>query len=386
MNFRVLGLKNHYQERTSFPDMSFAHVIRMAINLIILLLSLSIGIFGFSEAGAAPTPSKSPDDIILLWNGLRINSENAALLVTPGHEQEIRFSGKASALNIRVLECKSKGWCTAKSGKVTWRAPTDPGNYRISVKLQVFSGKAKKALKGEEKKIEITGLVGFPGFLLKDGFINGFELGEYPDWWEMDNPTHYKPPSYFYFLDYDVIGCWISEHIRLGDLGYDGRAPIPQYFALDYELVKKLEVLTDELEARGLPSRYHYIGGGFISPKSNQLRTSKNSTAASLSRHLWGEAIDFIIDENPQDEIMDDMNGDGVIDVRDAFFIRDILTEIEESGRCKPGGIGVYSPPRNSQIQLHVDVRGFSTCWGYKEYDAAEFASEKPKRSLRPGG
>ena len=74
----------------------------------------------------------------------------------------------------------------------------------------------------------------------------------------------------------------------LGDLGYDVREALPQYFALDYEIVKKLELIVEELEARGLPSRYHFIGGGFVSPKSNRKRTSTNGAAAKLSRHMFG--------------------------------------------------------------------------------------------------
>ncbi len=101
---------------------------------------------------------------------------------------------------------------------------------------------------------------------------------------------------------------------------------------------------------------------------------------------MWGEAVDFIIDEEPRDMVMDDMNGDEIIDVRDALVVRDIVTELEESGKVVPGGVGVYSPPRNSRIQLHVDVRGFPTRWGVKEYDPDKFSGAPVKKSLRPGG
>jgi hypothetical protein len=95
--------------------------------------------------------------------------------------------------------------------------------------------------------------------------------------------------------------------------------------------------------------------------------------------------VDFIIDESPRDEVMDDMSGDGVIDVRDAFVVRDIITELEQSGRVKPGGVGVYSPPVNERIQLHVDVRGFPARWGIKEWEPREFAGAPPHKGPRPG-
>lgn len=363
---------------------------------LVVFLVMSGSVFGGPGISKGRARGGVSDEIIIVWNGFRIDARNAALLATPGSDQFIRFSGKSSAPNIRVLECKGEGWCKKSGPAISYQAPSESGNYRIEVKLGISSvvrsrGAGRKSRKiggGKERVInlKIACLVGFSSSLLDKGFLNGFELGEYPDGSKKKNPDYYKPPAYFYFLDYDVIGCSISEHIKLGDLGYDGRAPIPQYFALDYELVRKLELLIDELNARDLPSRYHFIGGGFISPKSNILRTSKTAAAAKTSRHLWGEAIDFMIDEYPLDETMDDMNRDGVIDVRDAFEVRDIITKLEDSGRCVKGGIGVYSPPRNSDIQLHVDVRGFQTRWGYKKYDPEIFAGQTPKRSMRPGG
>ena len=35
---------------------------------------------------------------------------------------------------------------------------------------------------------------------------------------------------------------------------------------------------------------------------------------------------------------------------------------------------------------MHIDVRGYPTRWGYKEYDPKIFAGVPPKKSLRPGG
>jgi uncharacterized protein YcbK (DUF882 family) len=116
------------------------------------------------------------------------------------------------------------------------------------------------------------------------------------------------------------------------------------------------------------------------------MRTAENSGAASLSRHMWGEAVDFIIDERPRDEVFDDMNGDGRIDVRDAFVVRDIITELEDEGRVVVGGVGVYAPPKDHQIQLHVDVRGYRSRWGVKTYDPEMHGKAPAKKDKRPGG
>jgi len=353
-----------------------------------MLLILLFGLGLFAPVGAefravAQQSSRLDQDALILFRGLKVQPDQAAFLVPPGKAQSLAFAVKRSSLEITILSCRGGMTCRAQGPRLTLESPQEPGNYFLEVELEVKEDGGNPAYR---TSVRLCLLVGFPNSLLVDGEINGFELGEYPDHTKMRNPEYYKPPEYFYYLDYEVIGLWISEHIRLGDLGYDGRAPIPQFFALDYELVIKLEALIAELRARGLPSRLHFIGGGFISPKSNQLRTAGNKAAASLSRHLWGEAVDFIIDEDPRDGIMDDMNGDGVIDVRDALVVRDVITDLEESGRVKPGGVGVYAPPRNRRVQLHVDVRGYPTRWGVQEYDPEEFAGVPPQGSLRPGG
>ncbi len=322
----------------------------------------------------------------LIWKGHVIKAGEPAVMVPPRSEQTVRFVYSDSGSEVKVRTCKGIDSCGKEGDSIKFKAP-GPGNYVLSLKLWIktrIPGMTPDTLVGEKLKLRV--LVGYPSSMLEDGNINGFELGEYPDPSEMNNPEHYKPPDYFYYLDKHAMGCAISRHVRLGDLGYDARAALPQYFALDYELVVALEEMISELERQELPSRIHYIGGGFISPRSNKIRCANTRAAADLSRHMWGEAIDFIIDESPKDGIMDDMNEDGIIDVRDAFFIRDILTRLAEEGRIKPGGIGVYSPPRNSQIQLHLDVRGYPTRWGYKEYDPEIFEGVSPKKSFRAGG
>ncbi len=325
-------------------------------------------------------------EVTVLWKGHAITAEDPAILVPPRSEQEVRFVYSESGSKVSVGSCKGVPGCDVKGDAINFRSG-DSGNRVISVKLRIKSGlpgMTPDTLLG--RKLKLTVLSGYPFSMLEDGCLNGFEIGEYPVPEDKDNLKLYKPPQYFYYLDKHVLGCSISKHVQLGELGYDARASLPQYFALDYEVVVALEEMISELERLELPSRVHYIGGGFISPRSNRIRCSKTAAAASLSRHMWGEAVDFIIDEDPKDGIMDDMNHDGTVDVRDAFFIRDLLTRLAEEGRIKPGGIGVYSPPRNSQVQLHLDVRGVPARWGYEEYDPEIFEGVPPKKSLRAGG
>ena len=38
------------------------------------------------------------------------------------------------------------------------------------------------------------------------------------------------------------------------------------------------------------------------------------------SRHVWGGAADFYIDQSPKDGVMDDLNKDGVVNREDAVW------------------------------------------------------------------
>lgn len=320
----------------------------------------------------APPASAGKSDLWMQWRDLAVPAEDPALLLAPGEEQEVKFRG---AKGLSITDCHGVD-CRAEGAVLTFR-PEKSGNQELKVTLN-------RKTRNSPSVITLHLLVGYPNSLIKNGVINGFLIGNYPV--NKNLPWSTQVPSFFYLLENNLLGRPLSKRLKLGDLGYDGRSPLPQYFTLDYALVKKLEVLADELEAHDLPARYHFIGGGFISPRSNAVRASRNGAAASQSRHMWGEAVDFIIDQSPRDERQDDMNKDGVIDVRDAFLIRDLVTQLEEKKKVRPGGFGVYSPPRNEQLTMHVDVRGFATRWGYKEYDPKVFAGVPPKKSLRPGG
>lgn len=351
-----------------------------------LKLPLAAAVLILLLAGPAPSGAEG-SRVWLLWNDLKLPDTDPALLVAPGSEQIIKLRGRDRDRDLEITGCEKKGDDCHFSGAVLgFRAPQKPGSYQFDFTAALVRDGDRPPVgppvPAAERRITLHLLVGHPNTELVNGVIDGFELGIYPVNEKL--PWNTQVPAFFWRLDYSLLGLPISERFKLGDLGYDGRAALPQYFTLDYALVKKLEVLADELEARGLPSRYHFIGGGFISPRSNGVRTSRNSAAASQSRHMWGEAVDFIIDGD-RNEILDDMNRDGVIDVRDAFFLRDLVTELEEKGKVKPGGFGVYSPPRNEALMMHVDVRGYVTRWGYKEYDPKVFAGAPPKKSLRPG-
>ncbi len=85
------------------------------------------------------------------------------------------------------------------------------------------------------------------------------------------------------------------------------------------------------------------------------------------SRHIYGGAVDIFIDENPKDDMMDDLNQDGKIDYRDAAVIYRIIDELYGKKFYDPflGGLARYKKTNNHGPFVHVDVRGRRARWGY---------------------
>lgn len=224
--------------------------------------------------------------------------------------------------------------------------------------------------------------------LLIGGRIDGYDMGHYPDpadpdiakkyqldshWYEA-HPDRYQIPNYFYKIDSAMKGLRISRHLTLGHFTIDfpwGSLGMPQYIALDHHLVQKLEDLIALIQQDG---RFAVTGltpiYGFRPPSYN-LSTIEEFPDTNLkvpfSMHQFGRALDFIIDEDG-DLQMDDLNGDGVVDMRDAAEIMHYVNILDrryrEEGRWEMvGGAGLYDHHdfrgRVQTPYIHVDTRGF---------------------------
>ena len=192
--------------------------------------------------------------------------------------------------------------------------------------------------------------------------MNSFYLGNYPK--PKGKYKHlYKIPSFFYKITTANAALYLSKSFKVGELAIDKKSGFPQYVAFDYHLLKKLELIKQELIKRKKPNNLVFIGGAFITPVNNIIRYKKSQgMVASMSRHMYGDAVDFTVDDDLDGE-MDDINGDGKIDFLDAKYIEKIITNLEKKTRCKVGGVGLYAPPKNDIVQIHVDTRGYRARW-----------------------
>jgi hypothetical protein len=128
------------------------------------------------------------------------------------------------------------------------------------------------------------------------------------------------------------------------------------------KLLLKLELILANVNELGYQCHTFNILSGYRTPYYN--KTIGNVT---YSRHMWGGAADIFIDENPRDDIMDDLNRDGKIDWRDAKILYDIIDDMSWEAFFEPfvGGLARYKKTLTHGPFIHVDVRGRRTRWGY---------------------
>jgi hypothetical protein len=118
------------------------------------------------------------------------------------------------------------------------------------------------------------------------------------------------------------------------------------------------------VNARGYQARTLSIMSGYRTPYYN--RAIGNRT--TYSRHLWGDAADIFIDEEPRDGRMDDLNQDGVIDTHDADVIYQLIENASgpRVQKILMGGLARYRETSSHGPFIHVDARGSYARWGVK--------------------
>jgi uncharacterized protein YcbK (DUF882 family) len=155
----------------------------------------------------------------------------------------------------------------------------------------------------------------------------------------------------------------VSEHFRLRDfLTHDQHDVWPKYLVLREDLIDKLELVIDDLQAHGVRVEHMSVMSGFRTPHYNR-HGGETGGRAGLSRHMYGDAADVFVD-NDQDGRMDDLNHDHRIDWRDARVVQQAVERVEAEHPDLIGGVGVYRATRSHGPFAHVDVRGWRARWG----------------------
>jgi len=188
-----------------------------------------------------------------------------------------------------------------------------------------------------------------------------YHVGRWPaDGMSASNPR-YAPPKGFIGVTPENQETRVSESFRMRDfLTHDQGNVWPKVLVLRPALLDKLELVRQELEREGLPSRLHVMSG-FRTPQYNEQGVGKGGRATH-SRHMYGDAADVFVDADGNGR-MDDLNGDGKESVADAYVLRAAAEKVEALYPTLVGGLSAY--PANSAHGpfVHVDARGVKARW-----------------------
>jgi hypothetical protein len=199
-------------------------------------------------------------------------------------------------------------------------------------------------------------------FTMKErGRVGTYRMGEWPGERRAVGPNYENPPG-FIEVTQDNRDTQVSRHFRLRDfLTKDQGAVWPKYLVLQEGLIDKLELAIKEMRALGHQVSHVSVMSGFRTPQYNQQGVGAGGRA-SASRHQYGDAADVFVD-NDRDGRMDDLNGDGRIDTRDARLMAQALESVERQHPDLVGGIGIYPATSAHGPFVHVDVRGVRARW-----------------------
>jgi uncharacterized protein YcbK (DUF882 family) len=195
------------------------------------------------------------------------------------------------------------------------------------------------------------------------GRVGAYRVGNWPaEKRRRIRSEAYSNPEGFIEVTPDNQDTPVSDHFRLRDfLTHDQQDVWPKFLVLRDELVDKLELVIDDLEAHGTHVARLAVMSGFRTPQYNANGVGRGR--ARDSRHQFGDAADVFVD-NDGDGRMDDLNHDHHINTRDAKVILAAVERVEREHPELVGGAGTYRATRAHGPFLHIDVRGDRARWG----------------------
>jgi hypothetical protein len=224
-----------------------------------------------------------------------------------------------------------------------WHAPDLPGRYEIEV---------RDLARGQ--KIELQAFVMVPFGNVRQGVLNRYRIGAYP---APRSPAD-APPRGFVEVRPDNEDTHLTPHFQLRQFVCKQPGDHPKYLALDDRLLLKLESVLAAVRAAGHHVETLHVMSGYRTPYYNAAIEN-----VKFSQHQWGSAADVFVDEDG-DGLMDDLNGDKVLDKQDARVLAGLVDPLDRSPDARfVGGLGVYGGTKAHGPFVHVDVRGHLARW-----------------------
>lgn len=232
-------------------------------------------------------------------------------------------------------------------GQIVYQSPASPGHYPLEI---------VNTLTGDRVQLHLFVVV--PAAQVTKGSLNGYRIGDYPPPYK--GLTEYKAPLGYIRVDKDIEGIQVSPHFRLGQFLCKQQSDYPKYIVLKPRLLEKLELLLADVNQKGIRTDSFVIMSGYRTPYYNRAIGNVAS-----SRHLYGGAADIYIDVNPENNTMDDLNGDGKSNFQDAVYLYNLADGLTKRHTRSDliGGLGKYHSNAQHGPFVHVDVRGNKARW-----------------------
>lgn len=232
--------------------------------------------------------------------------------------------------------------------RIDWRTPAQPGYLPITLVQRATNA-----------RIELQIFVMVPATEIKQGKLKGYRIGDYPP--ARNGLQSYAAPIGYIEVQANMRDLKISPHFTLGQFLCKQASGYPKFVVLRPRLLQKLELLLQDINAQGIATDSLVVMSGYRTPYYN--RAIGN---VSASRHLYGGAADVYVDVAPKDGVMDDLNGDGKVNLQDATYLYQRADSlVKRTGRKDlVGGVGRYNSNSAHGPFVHVDVRGSRARWG----------------------
>jgi hypothetical protein len=197
----------------------------------------------------------------------------------------------------------------------------------------------------------------------REGRIGNYLIGTWPhERGGTPRTPAYAPPRGMIQVTPENLDMPVSRHFLLRHFVTKGQEDVwPKYVLISPRLLDKLELTIDELNRSGVEVRRVGVISGFRTPNYNAGGGDPRGRGA-FSRHMYGDAMDWFVD-NDGDGRMDDLNGDGRVDIEDARIIAAAAERVERRHPHLVGGIGVYRPTAAHSGFVHIDTRGYRARW-----------------------
>ena len=271
--------------------------------------------------------------------------EEGAIFAMPG--EKIPLSVTASAKRLHRVEAPQGALTATGPNTWTWEAPVKAGVYPLKVKNP-----------DGQTVADFSAFVMVPSKMVRQGVLNEYQIGLYPDTPLKGNPI-YVPPKGFIEVTKDNEDTKVSPGFRIKEFLTKQKSGYPKYLVLDERLVFLLEAIGAHLEPRGWDSEDIFIMSGYRTPYYN-----KQLDDTKYSLHQWGRAADIFLDKD-QNGKMDDFNKDGVISKDDAVALAGFLEGLAKTAELGSfiGGLGIYGSTSSHGPFVHVDTRPWKARW-----------------------